>query len=459
MNRAEARRLSLLVVLAAVACSGDSVAPSEPTFLGATVEQNPLNVLSGILTVEAVGFDSASARYWTGAEEPRSTPAYPFASDSTVRVPVLGLRETTSYQVETIVYAGGQPLSADTATLNSGLLPSWIPGIGALGSDTTPGLLAISIKDGGVIVNNEGRVVWYAHRPGGVLNSFQSHANGTYTLRGQDGTINVLNVFGEDIGTIGCVGFESRFHDVMILADGSTWMMCDDTRVMDLSAIGGDAAAEVTATVIQHISAGGQVLFQWNAFDHFELTDLPAEDRAGPSVNFTHGNALELDTDGNLLASFRSLSEITKIDATSGDVIWRFGGLASEFTILNDPKGAFQRQHGVRLAGPAQIQFLDNGTSAPSRMVRYLLNPVQHTALLVMSFEDSPATFTPVGGGTDYYPNGNGVVSFGQAGRVVEADAAGNRAWELTGVDGLYVFRAERIASLYDPGTLSRRDR
>jgi hypothetical protein len=32
---------------------------------------------------------------------------------------------------------------------------------------------------------------------------------------------------------------------------------------------------------------------------------------------------------------------------------------------------------------------------------------------------------------------------------VVETDPVGNRAWELTGIDNVYVFRAERIASLY----------
>src|SRR5690606_25683568 len=119
-------------------------------------------------------------------------------------------------------------------------------------------------------------------------------------------------------------------------------------RIMDLTAIGGNAAANVTGTVIQHRSAAGEVLFEWNTFDHFDLTDLPAGDRAGTNVNFTHGNAIELDTDGNLLVSFRSLSEITKIDAITGNVLGRMGGQANEFTLLNDPKGMCERRHGGR---------------------------------------------------------------------------------------------------------------
>ena len=123
---------------------------------------------------------------------------------------------------------------------------------------------------------------------------------------------------------------------------------------------------------------------------------------------------------------------------------------------MNDPKGTFERQHGVRLAGPGQLQFLDNGLSAPSRLVRYLLNPVTKTALLVMSFEDAPSTFTQVGGSTDYFPDGHANVSYGRAGRVIEVDPAGNRAWELAGLDGTYVFRAERITNLYRPIPISR---
>jgi hypothetical protein len=71
---------------------------------------------------------------------------------------------------------------------------------------------------------------------------------------------------------------------------------------------------------------------------------------------------------------------------------------------------------------------------------------------MVMQFIDSPTTFTNVGGNTQYYSNGHAAVSFGKAGRVVEVDPAGNRAWELSGPEGNYVFRVQRIHSLYTPG-------
>jgi hypothetical protein len=36
-----------------------------------------------------------------------------------------------------------------------------------------------------------------------------------------------------------------------------------------------------------------------------------------------------------------------------------------------------------------------------------------------------------------------------RGGRVAEVDSFGERRWELTGIDDLYVFRSERIPSLY----------
>src|SRR5204863_863394 len=148
--------------------------------------------------------------------------------------------------------------------------------------------------------------------------------------------------------------------------------MCDETRTMDPSSLGGVAAARVMGTVIQHVSASGALLFEWSPFDHFDITDLDAASRTTASVNWTHGNALTLDVDGNLIVSFRSLSEITKIDTRTGAVIWRMGGLKNQFTFQDAGALAFSFQHGVRLTAPDHLLLLDNlGDPSGSRAERY----------------------------------------------------------------------------------------
>lgn len=462
MSRSWSLHLALAVgaLAAAVAGCGDEppIGPQpdpDPMFLGAVIEPSSANGLSLEVVTRAARYDSTFVRFWAGSETPRRSPAVAFGSDSTGRVPVLGLRAGRAYQLEVSVVREREAQAVDTLGFETGPLPAWIPAAATQGADTTAGLLAVSYPQGAVILDNAGEVVWYRENPSGVLNSFQAQPDGRYTsfrLGDSLSDFRVLDLLGREVGTLGCVARPTRFHDLRIGANGDYWVMCDDTVTMDLTAVGGRDGARVAWTVLQHVSRSGDLLFEWQSQDHVELTDVPAGELGGDRVNATHGNGIEFDTDGHLLLSFRSLNQVLKVDRTTGEVLWRLGGVRNEFTFVSDSLNGFQQQHGVRRAGPGFLQMLDNRQVAPSRFVRYLVNPVTKTATLVIDFQDSPTTFTAVGGATQYYENGHAVVTFGRAGRVVEIDEYGNRAWELTGIDNTYVFRVQRIPSLYRPG-------
>ncbi|MFQ5530724.1 MAG: arylsulfotransferase family protein, partial [Gemmatimonadota bacterium] len=216
-----------------------------------------------------------------------------------------------------------------------------------------------------------------------------------------------------------------------------------------LSSRGGDPNGVVSWTVLQRISAAGVVEFEFNTADHFSLDDIDQAAFVGATqVNITHGNSIEFDTDGNLLLSWRSLNEATKIDASTGAVIWRLGGVASQFTVVDDTRD-FERPHGLRVVAPGVIQLLDNGTVAPSRLVRYSVDTQTMVATRVLEFTSAEGSFTFVGGSTEVVGTDGALVSFGRAGKVVEVNAAGAEVFDLTGIDGVYVFRASRIPSLY----------
>ncbi len=185
-----------------------------------------------------------------------------------------------------------------------------------------------------------------------------------------------IGPLGDVVRTFGCAGkLQSRFHDLIARSDGTYWIMCDETRTMDLSTLGGSVNARVTGTVVQHIGADGALLVEWSPFNHFAIADLDSVDRVGANVNWTHGNALDLDADGNVIVSFRSLNEITKIDAANGAVIWRMGGQANQFTFLDTPLPAFSHQHGARLYSGDTLLILDNlGNSNESRAERYVVD-------------------------------------------------------------------------------------
>ena len=78
------------------------------------------------------------------------------------------------------------------------------------------------------------------------------------------------------------------------------------------------------------------------------------------------------------------------------------------------------------------------------------------TARLARSYTSQPRVVTQIGGSTQPLPRGRTLVSFGTAGRVEEYDAEGRVVWRIEGNAG-YVFRAQRIPSLYSPGVHAAR--
>ena len=446
--------LSALAVIAA--CTGEPAGMPErppPEIGAATVVRNLQNALSMVVSARVRLADSVAVLYGSGPIPDNVSPAVVPTGD-TARVPVLGLRAKTTYGLRVVAYAGRAAFSGPLLAFTTDSLPGDLPQYVASGVDPTPGYVAFSAGSYGVVIDSTGRVLWYRRFPGGPGLNFQPQPNGHYVARPPTADPAAAWMEVDPLGnltrTFGCArGLTARFHDLIVEPDGAYWIMCDETRVEDLSAVGGVAAAQVTGTVIQHVSAAGALLFEWNPFDHFQITDLDAASRAGTSVNWTHGNALVLDADGNLIVSFRSLSELTKIDTRTGAVLWRMGGLRNQFTFEGAPGAGFARQHGLRLPGPGQLVLLDNlGDPTSSRAERYDYDPQLRVARLIASYGPDPAVVAQLGGSTQVLPGGRTLVAYGNGERVEEYDSSGRMVWHIEGRSG-YVFRAQLISSLY----------
>jgi len=449
-----------------VAACGDASAPSEcnaPEITSSVVRANPDNVLSAIVVARARRADSVSVRFGVTPVLDSVTPYVVTGADSSV-IPVLGLLPQTAYSLRVVAQnACGTVTSESTMALSTGTLPADMPTYTTSGAQPTAGYVAFAAGSYGIVIDNTGRVVWYhrfAATPG--LNFQTQPGSGHYYARPPNaaGTLGQwieVDPLGRETRTFGCArGLQPRFHDLIALSDGGFWLMCDETKTMDLSGVGGSATAQVTGTVVQHVDKTGAAVFEWSAFDHFAITDLDPADRVGTNVNWTHGNALDLDADGNLIVSFRSLSEITKIDAKTGAVIWRMGGRAGQFAMPGSLP-LFMRQHGVRLASSGELLLLDN-LSDPSRSrgkrVSYATtgSPNAH---MVESFSSEPPVVALLGGSTQELPDHRVLVAYGNGGRVEEYDAYGDVTWRINGNTG-YIFRATRFPSLYKPGGYGR---
>jgi hypothetical protein len=450
------------VILLGTACSEQPVeveAAAAPVIDAASVSANPHNVLSAIVCVRARNTDSVSVSFklvGAAATTVDTTPFVSVSGDSTV-VPLLGLLPERGYELHVIAHGRAGRAVAAGLTFMTGPLPDDLPRFTAGGSDPSPGYVLFSRSPYALVIDNTGRIVWYRHFANGPGLSFMAQLNGHYvahptTPDPTDAESFIeLDVLGNVTRRLGCArGLASRFHDLIALPNGDWWILCDEMRIMDLASIGGVAGARVTGTAVQKLSARGELLFHWSPFDHFAITDLGPAERSGPIVNWTHGNALDMDSDGNLILSSRNLGEITKIDATTGHVIWRLGGRANQFTFLNTAAPAFSRQHSARAVAPGALLLLDNvGDPQESRAEYYVVDAGARTARLAHSY--GAGALTQLGGSVQDLGRGRALVSFGTAGLVQEYDQAGRVVWQIVGNAG-YVFRAQRIASLYAPG-------
>lgn len=467
MRRAtRARETSTLLVatLAAIAagCTDGHVtlpAPHRPVISSAAIAPGPHNVLSAVVSVSLLHADSVRVRFGPASERLDSlSPSVTALSSNVIELPVLGLLPATAYRMQAVAYGAGTSTTGDTLRFTTGPLPGDLPVYSAGGSSPSPGYVVFGAYPYGVVIDNSGRVVWYRHLDGGPTLNFQVQPTGRYTTmpitaQETDAARWVeLDVLGNETRRIGCAdGLKARFHELIAEADGSYWLMCDDSRIMDLTPYGGQPAAVVTGTAVQHVAADGRRLFAWTPFDHFAITDLDPASRAGASVNWTHGNAIAFDADGSLVVSFRSLNEITKIDLPSGAVRWRLGGLANQFAFIG-AGASFVGQHGLRFVARGQLELLDNrGRPGESHAERYVIDEAGRTASLSATYFSLPPTSAILGGSTQPLPGGRTLVAYGNGNRVQEYDAGGAVVWEIHGNPG-YVFRAERIASLYRPG-------
>ena len=450
------RCLSAAALAALAACATEPTI-GLPVLETVSVVNPPDNVLSALVSVRVAGAESVAVRYARAGMPIESvTPAVaPRGSD--VTLPVFGLLPSTLYELRVTAYGTGGTVESDPLALRTGALPEDLPAFRAGGPSPSPGYVVFASGVYGLIIDNIGRVVWYVRFANGPSLNFQAQPNGRYVARpaspAQLDKIPVLEYdpLGSVTRSLGCAhDLRPRFHDLIVEPDGGYWIMCDEARTMDLSAIGGVPDAQVVGTVVQHLASDGALLFEWSPFDHFELTDLEEASRAGASVNWTHGNAIELDHDGNLLVSFRSLSEVTKVDTRTGAVMWRMGGLRNQFS-FDGPAPPFRSQHGLRVAAGGDLVLLDNlGEAESSRAERYTVDDSAHTLELAATYAPAAATRATLGGTTQLLPDGHTLVAFGDGGAVIEYDAAGGVVWQIEGDPG-YVFRAQRIQSLYHP--------
>ncbi len=301
-----------------------------------------------------------------------------------------------------------------------------------------------------LMLDNNGQPVYYKKIPASnYATDFKVLSNGLLAYW-EGGVYHLLDSTYTEVRTItpgnGYTSIDN--HELLLLPNGDYMFIILDKRQVDMSKVvpGGNPKATVTGAIIQEVNATGKVVFQWNSFDHIPITDSD-QDLTAATIDYIHANALELDNDGNLLLSSRHLDEITKIDYQTGDILWRLGGKANQFTLSSAPgipdAPVFYKQHDVRRLPNGDISlFDDHNDHNPmiSRALEFSLDEQNKTAELVWEYRDTPDVYSAYMGNVQPLPNGDLMIGWGGAStpNATEIKPDGTKVFEL-GFDSPYV--------------------
>lgn len=227
-------------------------------------------------------------------------------------------------------------------------------------------------------------------------------------------------------------GYATDLHDLQLLPDGHALLMSYDPEPVDMSQVvpGGNPNAIVVGLIVQELDENKDVVFQWRSWDHFAITDCSVNsinniNLTGPSIDYVHGNSLQKTPDGNLLISCRHMNELTKIDRSTGAILWRMGRNAvnNQWSFPNDTRG-WSEQHDARILPNGHLTVFDNGNGSNplySRALEFELDEANKVATKVWEYRSTPDIFAGFMGDVQRHADGSTTIGWGGWGGTIKS--------------------------------------
>jgi hypothetical protein len=328
--------------------------------------------------------------------------------------------------------------------INGVSIPSGFPNFNpVIQNETAPGYIFIANSEGPpylLIYKNDGTPYYYQQLKESSLD-FTLQPNGLLTrwIGGDTKAYMLMDRHFRNLDTLSCQnGFDTDEHELQLLPNGHALMIAKEERNMTQIDPDGNPSTTVIGNHIQEIDENGSLVFQWLCWDHINLEDSYVESTSAFRLDYIHMNSIAEDYDGDLVISSRHLSECTKINRQTGEIVWRLGGKNNQFNFINDPD-QFSSQHDFRpVPGkPDHYTLLDNGTQKDpkySRAVEYKLDTENMIAEKVWEYRHVPDWYSRLMGNIQRLPNGNTLINWG--------DRTLPKITEVT-PDGLVVYEAD----------------
>jgi hypothetical protein len=217
-------------------------------------------------------------------------------------------------------------------------------------------------------------------------------------------------------------GYAGDVHEFLITKENTALIPIYHRRKVDLTPVGGPAQGKIWDGIVQEIDIPtGRVLFEWHSYPQIGIKESyarpPKRSRGAKALpyDYLHLNAIDVDTDGNLLISGRNTHAVYKVSRRTGKVMWRLGGKHSDFAL--GPGVRFAWQHDARRQPDGTITVFDNGAAPPvekfSRVLVIRADTKARRATLVRSYRHPRRLLSPFEGNAQFLPDGHVVVGWG----------------------------------------------
>jgi hypothetical protein len=228
-------------------------------------------------------------------------------------------------------------------------------------------------------------------------------------------------------------GLHADLHDFQLAPHHVAYITAYNPILCNLAAVKGARGGAITDTAIQEIDMEtGLVRWEWHSIDHVAAseseTEAPTTAAAGP-WDWFHLNSIDPEPGGNILISARSTWASYQLQAGTGKILWRLGGLRSSFKMRAGTQTAWQ--HDGRVLADGEVTLFDDGANPPihheSRAVRIKLDFKTHEARLAASYTHrNPPLLAASQGNMQTLADGNTLVGYGGVPAISEYASSGS---------------------------------
>jgi hypothetical protein len=270
------------------------------------------------------------------------------------------------------------------------------------------------VPDSAYIIDADGAIVWYFPGPlntGRAQMDYEGNNMWMVTLNpiNEAGELRSVSMDGAQ-AQMNVPGFETAHHDLTVMPGGKVaalvWTTPDNDPPSDLVIRAPDGTVTTAFTI-------GENLYLADTF---------------------HADAVHyLASDDSFTISDRNPNVVVKVSA-AGVPKWQLGGVCDGAPTGNhcSPQ-SWQVNHGHHLLDDGTLLVFNNtDTDGPAHVLEFQLDDTASALVATLVHDETGTTATPTLGDVQRLPGGNTLVTYSEAGQIVELDGEWNEVQTFT---------------------------